>query len=228
MQQHKHFWHPRRLLSHQPPLLALLGAGTLLALLVVAGWGAARAAPASAGPPMLSIVSNNGSTVMLEFDFWTLNQPLTLSYIQGTDCSAGTLLPNPDFEVSSAHFQHTYILPSGIPLGAYHLCASDSLDGAIASGNTIFVTSAGAVQLTPPVPTPTPTRPRASGSPTPPLANTPGNQGTTATGQNDAGGNTLVAIILLCLLVLALLVYLIRLWLLQGRRSSPGGGQAPH
>lgn len=231
MQQHKHFWHSRRLLSRQPLLLALLGAGALLALLVVAGWGRARAAMASAGSPTLSIVGSSGSTVTLEFDFWAFNQPLTLSYLQGTDCGDSTPLPTPDFEVSSAHFQHPYTLPGSIPQdAAYHLCASDPLDGTVASANTFFVTAGGTIQLTPPVPTSTPTSPSTSGSPTPPLTSTPGNQGTSANGAsnaNNSGGNTLVAIILLCLLVLALLAYLIRLWLVQGRHSSPGGGQTP-
>jgi hypothetical protein len=227
-------------LSRQP-LLALLGIGTLLALLALAGWGTARAAPTSAGAPQLSIVSSSGSTLTLEFDLWSFNQPLLLSYTQGTNCSAGTPLPAPDFEVTSAHFQHDYPLPSGIPQGSYHLCASDALDGLVISANEIFITTTGTVELTPPVPTPTPTNPGAGGSPTPPLTNTPGNQGASASGSNtngNNGSNTLAAIIVLCLLVLALLAYLVSIWLRQGKRASannkqptrgpqpPGGGQA--
>jgi hypothetical protein len=227
MQRHKHFWHLRHLLSQQRGLGALLGAGALLALLFVAGRGTARAAPASAPGPKLTILSSGDNILMLEFDFWSFNVPLTLSYSQNATCDASTLLPDPDFEVSSAHFQHNYTLPGDIPQGAYHLCASDTLDGTIASDNTLFITNAGAVQLTPPVPTltPTPTRPRAGGGSTPPPTNSPGNRGATANGSNNAGGNTLVAIILLCLLVLALLAYLIRLWLVQGQQP-PTGGQA--
>ncbi len=224
MQQQKHFWQTRRWPAHRPPLLALGSAAALLVFLVVAGGTSAHAAPAS-GAPTLSIVSSQGTTVTLEFDNWALNQPLTLSYSTNFTCSAATPLPQPDFEVSSSQFQANYSLPDNIPQGAYYLCASDPLDGTVASANPFFVTSAGTVQLTPTAPTPTPTRSAASGTPTPGQPTSPGNQGTSAS--NNGANNTLVALILLCLLVMALLVYLFRFWLLQRRRSSTGGQPPP-
>jgi hypothetical protein len=238
MQQHKHFWNTKRLVSQRASLLVLLGASVLLAMLIMAGWGSARAAPQSGGPS-LSIVGVNGSTLTLQFDNWTPGQTITLSYSANQDCSASLPLPNNTISATASTFQVNYTWPSsGIQPGTYYLCASDPMDGTIASAQTITVTNTGSVQATPTVPGSTPTG--ASGSPTPtPSAtpgssnpgatSTPGSQGASATPpNNDSGGNTLVAIILLCLLVMALLVYLIRLWL-QGRQPGgqpPTGGQS--
>lgn len=224
MQQHKHSGHLRRWSIARPSVSVLLGAVALLAMLVVASWGSAHAAPL-AGGPTLTIVSISNNTLTLQFDNWTQNQSLTLSYSLSKTCSPGTPLPAPTFKVTTDSFETPYTLPGGIKTGSYFLCATDSLDGTNASTNTFVIQNDGSVQPTPGTPGPTPTSassPGAHGSPT--ATSTPGNQGVSATNQNtNSVGNTLVAIILLCLLVMALLAYLIRLWL-QGRQT---GGQPP-
>ncbi|HEY7358266.1 MAG TPA: hypothetical protein VH590_17415, partial [Ktedonobacterales bacterium] len=156
MQQHKHFWNTERLVTRRTSLLVLLGASGLLAMLIVAGWGSARAAPQSGGPS-LTIFSSNGNTVTLQFDHWVPNEPLTLSYSPNRDCSASKPLPNPPFQVTGDSFLAPYMLPTGIPQGTYYLCASDPKEGPIASQNTIFVTSDGSVESTPTTPGSTPT-----------------------------------------------------------------------
>lgn len=241
MQQHKHFWNTERLAPRRASLLVLLGASGLLAMLIVAGWSNARAAPQSGGPS-LTIFGSDGNTVTLQFDHWVPNEPLTLSYSPNRDCSASKPLPNPPFQVTGDSFLAPYMLPTGIPQGTYYLCASDPKEGPIASQNTIFVTSDGSVESTPTTPGSTPTggSPTATssasggtatttpGANTPGATSTPGSKGSSVTAPNNSGGNTLVAIIVLCLLVMLLLVYLIRLWL-QGRQTSgqppAGGGQ---
>ncbi|HEU5368105.1 MAG TPA: hypothetical protein VFU69_06560 [Ktedonobacterales bacterium] len=242
MQQHKHFWNTRRLVDRRASLLILLGASVLLAMLIVAGRGSARAAPQSGGAS-LTIVSSDGNTLTLQFDNWVPNEPLTLSYSPNRDCSASKPLPDPTFQVTGDSFLAPYTLPTDIPPGTYYLCASDPKEGPIASQNTMFITNDGSVESTPTTPGSTPTggSPTATSSSsggsataTPGSGNssatsTPGSQGATATASNNnSGGNTLVAIIVLCLLVMLLLVYLIRLWL-QGRQPSgqppAGGGQ---
>ena len=229
MRQHKHSGHLRRWSIARPSVSVLLGAVALLAMLVVASWGSAHAAPL-AGGPTLTIVSISNNTLTLQFDNWTHSQPLTLSDSLNRACSPSTSLPDPTFQVTSDAFQAPYPLPGGITPGAYFLCATDSVEGPIASTNTFIVQSNGSVQPTPGTPGPTPSSasspatgtPGAQGSPA--ATSTPGNQGVSATNQNNSSiGNTLVAIILLCLLVMALLAYLIRLWL-QGRQT---GGQPP-
>ncbi|HEY7350323.1 MAG TPA: hypothetical protein VH599_18555 [Ktedonobacterales bacterium] len=244
MQQQKH---SGRLLTGRPALLALLGAAALLALLIVTGWGSARAAPQSGGPS-LSIVSFDGNTLTLQFDGWTLHEIIRLRYSPKNDCSASQALPNNTFSAEATSFRVNYTWPSsGINPGVYYLCATASEEGIIASQQPITIDSNGIVQPTPATPGSTPTS--ASGSPTSTAASSPvasasatpganrtpdssgpGNQGASATSSNG-GSSTLIAIILLCLLVMALLAYLIRLWL-QGRQPAgqppaSGGQQGP-
>lgn len=223
MQQHKDFWQTRR-------LVALLGAVMLLALLVMADWSIAHAAPES-GQEQLIILSANGNTLTLKFVHWVANQPLTLGYSpmsQTPKCSSPTPLPNPDFEVTTDPFQASYSLPGTLSQGAYYLCASDPVENLIVSTTPFYVSSTGNAQLTPaPTPTPSPTNtattPGASQSPI--ATSTPGNGGTSV-GASSSGNGALIAIIVLCLLVLALLVYLVRLWL-RGRQTGGGGQQNP-
>jgi hypothetical protein len=221
MQQHSK--HLKRWTIPRPSVSILVGAAALLAMLVMASWGTARAAPL-AGGPTLTIVSISGNTLTLEFDNWATNQPLTLSYSQSRTCSPNTSLPPPSFQVTSSLFQTTYTLPNSIAPGNYFLCANDSVDGTNASANTFIITNTGTVQPTPGTPGPSPTSTRGPGAGSPGATSAPGNQGASSSPPNNNSiGNTLVAIILLCLLVMALLAYLIRLWL-QGRQS---GGQPP-
>jgi archaellum component FlaG (FlaF/FlaG flagellin family) len=243
MQQQKHSWQARQTLPRGPALLVLLDAAALLAMLIVAGWGSARAAPQS-GAPSITIFSIAGNTLNLQFAGWTLNQTVTLSYSTNTACSASQPLPNAAFSIIADPFDATYTWPtSGIAPGTYYLCGTGPVDGTVASPQTVTVTGNGAVQSTPGVPgaTPTATTTR-SGTPTTPTSGSPGPSATTAPGttgtpvtngqgasppSSNTDASTLVAIILLCLLVLALLAYLIRIWL-QGRQASgspPGGGQ---
>ncbi len=238
MQQHRHSWHTKRLAPRRASLPVLLGAAALLAMLFVAGWGSARAAP-QAGGPSLSIVSSAGNTLTLQFDHWTPGQTVTLGYSATQDCSASQPLPNGTITITASSFQVNYTWPSsGIKPGAYHLCATDPLGEAAVSPQTITVNSNGSVQSTPTTPGSTPpggsptatssssggSATTAPGSGSASATSTPGSQGaTTTTPNNTSGGNTLVAIIVLCLLVMLLLVYLIRLWL-QGRQP---GGQPP-
>jgi hypothetical protein len=240
MQQQKHSRQARQTLTRGPALLVLLGAAALLAMLIVAGWGSARAAPQS-GAPSITILSITGNTLNLQFAGWTLNQNVTLSYSANAGCNPRQPLPNAAFNIIADPFDANYSWPGGITPGTYYLCAS-GLEGTIASTQPVIVNSNGAVQSTPGAPgtTPTATTPRSS-TPTTPTSSSPGpsattTQGTTGTPVTNGQGasppssntdaSTLVAIILLCLLVLALLAYLIRIWL-QGRRASgspPGGG----
>jgi hypothetical protein len=228
MQQQKHSWQTRRLLTRQSSLPVLLGAAALLAILGVAGWGSARAAPLDGGPT-LNIISFDGNTLTLKFANWATGQSVTLGYSASRTCSPAQSLPNATFSITTDPFITNYIWPStGIQPGTYYLCATGAVEGTIASQQTITVNRNGTIQSTPGV-TPTrtggsatPTRAGGSSSATP----TPGNGGISTPSTNTAPGNTLVAIILLCLLVMALLAYLIRLWL-QGRQPSgqpPAGG----
>jgi hypothetical protein len=243
MQQQRHSRQAQRWLAHRPALLTLLGAAALLAMLIMAGWGSARAAPAS-GAPSLTIISVNGNILTLQFDNWTPNETITLSYAAGRDCITSQALPNATFTFTTNPLRATYTWPSsGIQPGTYYLCATAS-EGTIPSAQTITVTSTGTIQPAPGTAGATPTSasgtptpgatssPGAAASPTPGAggtpgaSSTPGNQGTAATASNS-NSNTLIAIILLCLLVMALLAYLIRIWL-QGRQprgQPPTGGQ---
>jgi len=240
MQQQKHSRQARQTLTRGLALLVLLGAAALLAMLIVAGWGSARAAPQS-GAPSITIFSIAGNTLNLQFAGWTLNQTVTLSYSTNTACSARQPLPNATFSITADPLDANYSWPDGIAQGTYYLCAS-GLEGTFASMQPVIVNSNGGVQSTPGVPgaTPTATTTRSStpttttsGSPGPSATSAPGTTGTPVTnGQgatspsSNTDASTLVAIILLCLLVMALLAYLIRIWL-QGRQASgspPGGG----
>lgn len=240
MQQQKHSRQARQPVTRGPSLLVLLGAAALLAMLIVAGWGSARAAPAGGGPS-ITILNITGNTLNLRFDNWSLNQTITLSYSANTTCSASQPLPNATFPVTANSFQATYLWPTtGIRQGTYYLCGTDPMEGPIASTQPVIVNGNGGVQSTPSGPGTTPTAttrsststttsssPGASATTAPGTTGTPGNGGQGASPpSSNADSSTLVAIILLCLLVLALLAYLIRIWL-QGRQPSgspPGGG----
>ena len=245
MHQQKHFRQTGRIAANKPALL-LLSAAALLAALVVAGWGSARAAPQS-GAPSLSILSISGATLTLQFTGWTTNEIINLSYSTRSDCSIRSPLPNNNLSAESNNFQATYDWPSsGIPAGSYYLCAT-ATEGSFASPQPITVESDGTIQLGSGAPGPTATpggpksTPTSASTPTPTQA--PG-AAPSATASGSGGGNggsggpgnggasssspgssasALIAIILLCVLVLALLAYLIRLWL-QGRQT---GGQPP-
>lgn len=240
MQQQKHSRQARQTMTRGPALLVLLGAAALLAMLIVAGWGSARAAPQS-GAPSITILSISGNALTLQFDSWSPNQTITLSYSANMACSASQPLPNATFPVTASSFQATYTWPSsGIPPGTYYLCGTDPTEGPIASTQPVIVNGNGSVQSTPGVPGTTPTATSSRSTPTT-TTSSPGASATTAPGttgtpvnsgqgasppSSNADSSTLVAIILLCLLVLALLAYLIRIWL-QGRQPSgppPGGG----
>lgn len=242
MQQQKHSRQARQALTRGPALLILLGAAALLAMLMVAGWGSARAAPRSGGA-IITILSITDNTLNLQFDGWTLNQTVTLSYSENVVCRPSQPLPNATFSITANPFNTTYTWPSsGIAPGTYYLCGTDPVDGTTASQQTITVNSNGTVQPTPGIPGATPTTTTTTSANTPttttgsPVASATTSSGTTGTPGNggqgaspppsNADSSTLVAIILLCLLVLALLAYLIRIWL-QGRQPSaspPGGG----
>jgi hypothetical protein len=226
MQRQKHFWHARRLLTRRSSLLVLLGAAVLLAMLSMAGWDSARAAPQSGGPTLF-IESFNDNTLTLQFDGWTRGETVTLSYSANKDCSASHSLPNAAFLVSADPLTVTYTWPSsGIAPGTYFLCGTAPNENTIPSMQTITVNSNGSVQAAPggsgstPVATSSPgatasATPGGSGSPG--NNGSPGNKGTSST--SNGGDNTLVAIILLCVLVLALLAYLTYM-LLQSRQTA--------
>jgi hypothetical protein len=142
----------------------------VLGILVVAGWGSARAAPL-AGGPTLNIISFDGNTLTLKFANWATGQSVTLGYSASRTCSPAQSLPNATFSITTDPFITNYIWPStGIQPGTYYLCATGAVEGTIASQQTITVNRNGTIQSTPGV---TPTKTGGSATPTATATETP-------------------------------------------------------